>query len=546
MTPPTSPTSPSDMMHDGSKAFAASGTADDIVLADADVDCRMPDAAARASGVLLHLTSLPGPYGSGDMGAAAFRFIDWLVSAGQSCWQFLPLGDVGFAGSPYAGNSAFSGNPLLIDLVALHAQGWLDAQDLDSGAGFDDRHVDFERVSAFRMQRLRKAAARFGASSPPSLRKDFERFCGTEAYWLDDYALFMVLSERFQGACWVDWDAPLALRQPEALARVAREAAEGIAFWKFCQWTFDRQWRTVRAYASQCGVRLIGDMPIFVAHNSVDVWARSALFQLRRDGHPSVVGGVPPDVFSDIGQRWGNPLYRWEAHSAEGFRWWTDRLRRLFAMVDMARIDHFRGFESCWEIPAEAPTAMTGRWVRSPGDALFGAVRDALGPLPLIAEDLGVITPEVNALRLRLGLPGMRVLQFAWGEDPGNDGYHLPHRYTRGSVVYTGTHDNDTARGWWSAAPERVRTHVRDYLACDGGDIGWSFVRAACASVAALAIHPMQDLLRLGAEHRMNTPGTVQGNWRWRMQWDDVRPEHASLLARMCNLYGRGPAALRP
>ncbi|MEO9041792.1 MAG: 4-alpha-glucanotransferase [Rhodoferax sp.] len=495
----------------------------------------------RASGVLVHITSLPGAHGSGDLGPAAFHFVDWLRSGGQTLWQFLPLGGIGLGHSPYMGSSAFGGNVLLIDLAELHQKGWLEAQDLFPTEGMRDRAINFPEVIEFRMARLARANARFQVMGAPEDRADLANFSERHASWLNDYALFMALAEHLGAREWTDWDAPLARRDPQALAAAAQTHAAPIDFWKFCQWCFFRQWRRLKAYANARGVRLVGDVPIFVAQQSADVWVRPELFELDTQGRPIMVAGVPPDTFSDTGQRWGNPLYRWSAHEGENFVWWISRVRHVFEMVDIARIDHFRGFESCWEIPATEPTAVQGRWVAVPGDALFTAIADALGPLPIIAEDLGVITTEVTALRKKHGFPGMRVLQFGWGADQIGDAHHLPHTYEPGAVVYPGTHDNDTTLGWWNSVPDGVRHHVRDYLAFDGTDVGWAFIRAACASVAELAIYPLQDVLRLSGEHRMNKPGTPEGNWRWRFMWADVGPEHAALLKHLSRLYGRLP-----
>lgn len=496
----------------------------------------------RASGVLLHLTSLPGPHGSGDLGPAAYHFVDWLHSAGQSLWQFLPLGDIGLGHSPYMSRSAFAGNVLLIDLAELHQRGWLDAADLTPTEGLSDDRVAFDRVIPFRMERLRRAAARFAASATPQERAELAAFRLEHAAWLDDYALFMALSEQFGEQSWNTWEPPLAQREAAALQTARAEHAQRIDFWVFAQWCFFRQWAALLAYANGKGVKLVGDMPIFISLNSADVWARPDLFQLDDTGQPTVVAGVPPDYFSATGQRWGNPHYRWEAHQTEGFAWWIARLRATFALVDMVRIDHFRGFESCWEIPADEPTAIGGRWVPAPGAALFDAVFQALGPLPIIAEDLGVITPEVTALRQRFGFPGMRILQFGWGEDDGGKNAYLPHNHTHDTVVYPGTHDNDTTVGWWHNAPESVRHHLRDYLACDGGDIAWTLIRAASASVADIALFTMQDVLRLDGAHRMNTPGTAEGNWGWRFTWAQVQPHHADGLKHFGLLYNRLPS----
>ena len=496
----------------------------------------------RASGVLLHPTSLPGLHGSGDLGSDAFRFVDWLAAAGQSLWQVLPLGGVGPGNSPYMSTSAFAGNTGLVDLVELHQQGWLEASDLEPVAGLAEDIVQFPVVAAFRMARLARAADRFAAHASASQRAEFERFQGAHADWLDDYALFMALSESHPGRDWCTWDQALARRQPAALAAARARLRSRVGFWKFCQWAFFRQWARLRAHARARRVRIVGDTPIFVAHHSADVWCRPELFELDADGRPTVVAGVPPDRFSPDGQRWGNPLYRWAEHARDGHAWWIQRLRRTFELVDIVRIDHFRGFSAHWEIPAGQATAARGRWVEGPGAALFEAVNQALGPLPIIAEDLGVITPDVDALRRRLGLPGMRILQFAFDGDAGNR--FLPHNHERDAVVYTGTHDNDTTAGWWAQASEHERHFARGYLATDGHDMPWALIRAACASVADAAIHPMQDVLALPSECRMNHPGQGQGWWKWRMRWSQVHAWHAERLAELGRLYGRDAAAL--
>jgi 4-alpha-glucanotransferase len=492
----------------------------------------------RAAGVLLHPTSLPGPHGSGDFGAAAFHFVDWLACAGQRLWQVLPLGGIGPGHSPYMSTSAFAGNLLLIDLDELHRRGWLDAGDLEPIAAFSDRSVAFETVIPYRLERLAKAAGRFAAAARADERADLAAFEAAHAHWLPDYALFMALVER-HGAEWVDWEPALARRDAAALKAAAAAHAERIAFWTFCQWCFHRQWAGLRAYAGERGVRIVGDVPIFIAHQSADVWAHRDLFELDAGGRPTVVAGVPPDLFSATGQRWGNPLYRWDAHARDGYAWWIARIRHTLALADLARVDHFRGFAGHWEIAAAEPTAINGRWLPGPGAALFDAITAALGPLPLIAEDLGVITPDVDSLRRQFGFPGMQVLQFAWGQGDGSANRYLPHNHQPDAVTLTGTHDNDTSVGWWASAPDAVREHLHDYLPTDGHDIAWDLIRAASASVSDLAIVPLQDVLGLSGEHRMNVPGQGHGNWRWRFAWSDVRPDHAERLLRLTRLYGR-------
>ena len=511
------------------------------VQEDAPQDKARTTRFTRASGILLHPTSLPGPHGSGDIGPAACHFVDWMVSAGQSLWQILPLGGIGPGNSPYMSSSAFAGNPLLINLQALQQAGWLDAADLVPDAGFQEHRLNFSAVVPWRMERLHRAAARFASSAAPGDRSSFDAFCTRHAAWLDDYALFMALGAAHEWQLWCDWPPALARRDADALAQARAQHGTALAFWQFCQWCFFDQWQQLKTYANGRGIRIVGDAPIFVAYQSADVWARQDLFLLDSAGRAQVVAGVPPDYFSATGQRWGNPLYRWDAHHQEAYHWWTERVRSTFALVDIVRIDHFRGFDACWEIPASEPTAVVGRWMPGPGAALFEAIEAALGELPIIAEDLGVITPEVDALRRRFGLPGMRVLQFAFGADNSNT--YLPHNYEPNTVVYGGTHDNNTSLGWWAEASAAERAHVCDYLCVDGHDIAWDLIRAACASVADMAIHPLQDVLELGAECRMNLPGKGEGYWEWRFTWDQVRPVHAQRLRHLCGLYRRGPTA---
>jgi 4-alpha-glucanotransferase len=493
----------------------------------------------RASGVLLHPTSLPGPHGSGDFGPAAYHFVDWLVAAGQRLWQILPLGGIGPGNSPYMSSSAFAGNVLLIDLVELHQQGWLDESDIQTQAydGLADHRVKFPNVIPYRMDRLARAAARFAESGTEAARAAYETFCNEHAGWLEDYALFMSLADEHNWQEWSQWDEALAKRRVAALRTARKKHADRIAFWKFCQWCFFRQWLNLKHYANQRGVQIVGDAPIFIAYQSAEVWARQDLFELDAAGKPTVVAGVPPDAFSETGQHWGNPLYRWKAHAKENYAWWVDRIRRTFELVDIVRIDHFRGFAAYWEIPATETTAMNGRWMPGPGKALFDAVATALGPIKVIAEDLGIITPDVEALRVGCGFPGMRIYQFAFGS--GSDNVYLPHNHDHDTTVYTGTHDNDTTLGWWSQTGDGERRHVCEYLGTDGREVHWDLIRAACASVGDTAIHPMQDVLGLGGEARMNFPGKAEGYWEWRFNWSQVHDWHAQRLANLCRLYGR-------
>ncbi|APW38240.1 4-alpha-glucanotransferase [Rhodoferax koreense] len=495
----------------------------------------------RTSGILLHPTSLPGPNGSGDFGPAAYHFVDWLVSAGQKLWQILPLGGIGPGNSPYMSSSAFAGNVLLIDLAELQTHGWLASADLE-GADFEAGRLDFARVVPWRMDRLARAAAQFASAASPADVEDFNGFCAAQADWLDDYALFMALAEANEWREWSDWAPSLVRREPAALAAARLELSARVGFWQFCQWCFFRQWLRLKHYANERGILIVGDAPIFIAYQSAEVWARQELFELDASGKPTVIAGVPPDYFSATGQRWGNPLYRWSAHADEGYAWWIARIRRTFAMVDIVRIDHFRGFADYWEIPASQSTAIFGRWLPGPGAALFDAIASALGSLPIIAEDLGIITPEVEALRRQFDFPGMRILHFAFGGDAGNA--YLPHNYEPNTVVYTGTHDNNTTPGWWAEASEAERLHVIDYLGLHGtaidADIHWSLIRAAMASVADTAITQLQDVLGLPGSDRMNLPGVGAGYWEWRFTWDQVLPEHALKLAQLGRLYRRG------
>jgi 4-alpha-glucanotransferase len=494
----------------------------------------------RTSGVLLHPSSLPGPHGSGDCGPAAYHFVDWLVAAGQSLWQILPLNPPGAGNSPYSSDSAFAGSPLLVDLQELHHQGWLQADEIEPAPGLRAERVDYAAVRPYRMERLAWAGQRFAALPESDPRKQaFTEFCAAHADWLDDYALFMALNEAHAHAPWTRWPDALRRREDAALSAAAAVHGRRIAFWKFCQWSFFRQWLMLRAYANGRGIDIVGDVPIFIGHHSAEVWAHQPLFELGDDGMPSVVAGVPPDFFSATGQRWGNPLYRWDRHARDGYAWWVQRMRRVFELVDIVRIDHFRGFAGYWEIPADEPTAVRGQWRPGPGAGLFQAIEAALGPLPIIAEDLGVITPDVEALRLQLSFPGMRVLQFAFGGDPGNS--YLPHHHRHDAVVYPGTHDNDTSCGWWAHAGAHERAFAQAYLGGIDieGDAAWALIRSACASVADTAIYAMQDLLSLPSRCRMNHPGQSDGWWEWRMQWSQVEPWRAARLAEYCRLYDR-------
>jgi len=493
---------------------------------------------ARAAGVILHPTSLPGPHGAGDLGPHAYYFVDWLHTAGQSLWQTLPLGPVGPGYSPYMGSSAFAGNPLLVAFEPLLARGWLDAASLQ--ATWDDTRIDYVALVPWRLQILRQAFAGFEQRSTVQERADLTAWAQTQAHWLDDYTLFMALDQACHPALWPQWPQPLAQRDPQALADARVQHAPELAFWCFVQWQFELQWQALKNYAHGKGVRLVGDLPIFIAHHSADCWARPDLYLLDASGQPRVVAGVPPDFFSATGQRWGNPLYDWAAMAADGYRWWIARLRRQLQLADVIRIDHFRGFVDYWEIPATEPTAIHGCWQPGPGLALFTALSEALGALPIIAEDLGIITPEVIALRERTGFPGMRVLQFAFSGDASHP--FLPHNFDPNTVVYTGTHDNDTVPGWWASCNPHERAFAAQYLGlenCHEQGVHWAMLRAAWLSVAHLALCQFQDVLGLDGQHRMNTPGSM-GCWSWRFKWEWVEPQMATQLARLTAASGRG------
>lgn len=487
----------------------------------------------RSSGILLHPTSLPGAFGAGDFGSDAYKFVDWLVSAGQTCWQVLPLGEIGPGNSPYMSSSAFAGNMLLIDLAELSSHGWLIHDDLIPHPDFRPDRVDFALLHPFRMERLRRAARSFFSSSPDKMHRAYEGFCAAEGEWLDDYALFMTISSSESWREWNHWPKELRHREPLALHRLQQACADEIGFWKFCQWCFARQWSKLKRYANERGIRIIGDVPIFVAWQSADVWSHQELFDLDASGRPSVVAGVPPDYFSETGQLWGNPLYRWDIHKETGYAWWIARLRHALRQTDLVRVDHFRGFVAYWEIPADAPTAIDGKWEAGPGESLFAAFEQAFPHLPIIAEDLGLITPDVLELRDQFNLPGMRVLQFAFGD--GEPNHFLPHHYVTNTVAYTGTHDNDTTVGWWNTLSAHEKTFAQEYLGIseNGDAINWTMMRALSRSVASTVIFPMQDVLGLSSEHRMNFPGHPSGNWEWRFTWDMIRPEHGLALAEM-------------
>lgn len=499
----------------------------------------MPQTDRRRAGILLHPTSLPGPHGIGDLGAGAQAFVDWLSATGLTSWQVLPLVPPGAGNSPYSSWSAFAGNPWIIDLVDLAQVGLLDASDLDPPSALRDGRdrVDFARVFEFKRPRLDRAADRLRRDGNHPWHAAFVAFrAGND--WLAETALFAALKAAHGDGAWWQWPAALRDRDPKALAAARVSLADAIERVEAIQFLFQRQWDRLHGLCRSRGIELIGDLPIYVDGDSADVWANRELFMLEADGRPAWVSGVPPDAFSDIGQLWGNPLYRWDRLAADGYRWWIARLRRALALTDRVRIDHFRAFSAYWAIPAAARDARTGKWVKGPGRAVFDAFEQALGKaLPIIAEDLGDIDEPVRELLESTGLPGMKVLQFAFGGE--SDNLYLPHHHRPNAVVYTGTHDNDTTLGWWKAASDKVRHHVRIYLRVDGNDIAWDFIRAAFASPCRLAIVPMQDVLALDARGRMNTPSTPEGNWGWRVRVEALRRDQTDRLRALAGLYGR-------
>ena len=494
----------------------------------------------RSSGILLHITSLPGPYGIGDMGPAAYRFVDFLARTKQRIWQVLPLVPVGMGNSPYSSPSTFAGNPLLISPDRLLEQGLLDREDLANPPAFPADTVDFKRVIPYKHRLLRRAFEHFENGRSPYSTTEFERYCEQESEWLEDYALFMALREQFEQRPWTEWPRPLALRHDEALAKARKQHGRRIRMHKFWQFIFDRQWTALKEYCYAHQIRLFGDLPIYVAHNSADVWSQPDLFHLDEEGEPTVVAGVPPDYFSETGQRWGNPIYRWDLMHKRGYRWWKRRLTSTLNQVDLVRLDHFRGFEAYWEIPAEEETAVNGHWVDGPGADLFNALREEVSPLPVIAENLGDITQGVIDLMHAFNFPGMAVLQFAF-HDRESD--FLPHNFSRNLVAYTGTHDNNTFVGWWNDKSElsgEARTFARQYLPPHDADaVHWSGIRLLMASVANSVVIPLQDVLGLEAEARMNTPGQGHANWTWRFRDEQIDEATVRRLRMLTDTYGR-------
>ncbi len=496
----------------------------------------------RASGILLHPTSLPSRGGIGDFGPAAYAFADFLASAKQGLWQVLPLGPLGFGDSPYSSTSAFAGNPLLISLERLADRGWIDRSQVEAAVGGGEP-LDYPAVFRKKLPLLFAAARNFVRSAAPKARMRFENFCRENQWWLDDFVLFDGLRARFKLEAWNRWPHELTHRDPLAIEREHAEMLDELEIRRAVQFFFFEQWQALRAYCAQHSIRVVGDIAIFVNFDSADVWTHPELFRLNSELDPEVVAGVPPDFFSKDGQRWGHPLYRWDVMKENGYKWWVDRMRWVTQSFDYVRLDHFRGFSQFWEIPADEPTAIHGHWVDGPKDDLFVKLREALGGLPFFAEDLGYITPDVHALRERLKIPGMAVLQFGFGDAGAHS--HLPHTFTTEKVVYTGTHDNDTLFGWWaSGATEYERQQVATYLGrCEDG-VNWAMIRAASNSVASLSVVPMQDVLGLGSDARMNVPSREAGNWRWRYDAALLRPELTKKLAALAEVSDRLPREL--
>lgn len=490
----------------------------------------------RASGILLHISSLPSRGGIGDLGPTAYAFADFLVAAKQKFWQVLPLGPTGYGNSPYSAISAFAGNPLFISLETLADQGWLDHDRL-AALSANEGPVDFERVAATKIPLLEQAAHRFVERASGDARERFDRFRIDNAYWLDDYAGFSVLRRLFHGARWHAWPEKYSRRTPEGRKRLQDEHGPELAIEQAIQFFFDEQWKNLRQYCAARNIRFIGDVAIFVNYDSAVVWAYPDLFELDANQDPVRVSGVPPDYFSPTGQRWGNPLYRWDVMEQNNFAWWVARIRRALALCDMVRLDHFRGFEAYWAIPAGNATAVNGSWVQAPGMQLFERLRAEFGDLPLIAEDLGVITPQVDEMRTTFSLPGMRVMQFGFSDRGAH--LHLPHRCVENMSIYTGTHDNDTTLGWWQSSNQVERDAVAAYLHPGDDGIVWAMMRSAAASVARLCLFPMQDALGLDSSARMNTPAQSGGNWEWRYRPQDLHPWITEKLAALMTVTDR-------
>lgn len=495
----------------------------------------------RAAGILLHPTSLPGKFGVGDLGHEAYNFVNFLEAAGQKLWQVFPLGPTGYGDSPYQCFSAFAGNPLLVSPEKLHESGFLSNDDIADIPGTDPSFVDFGSVINYKKSLLKKAFEKF-KSNGNGFEEAFAQFSRENSVWLEDFALFMAAKDYHGGKLWTEWDKGLVIREGKALNEWKEKLADDILYHKFVQFQFFHQWKELKKYANGKGIKIIGDMPIFIAYDSADLWANKKYFTVDKEGKLEFVAGVPPDYFSATGQLWGNPLYRWNEMEKDGFLWWRQRIEQALDMVDIIRIDHFRGFDAYWEIPGDAPTAETGKWVKAPGDKLFGSLRNHLGETPIIAEDLGVITKSVEKLRDQFDFPGMKILQFAFGTDMERK--FLPHNYPRNCVVYTGSHDNDTTKGYFDKVKHEnndIYSHTQRYLDYYGDDIVGKLITLAYSSVADIVIIPMQDILNLDGEARMNFPGKLGGNWNWRFKWEQVPPDLAGKYKELALLYERPP-----
>lgn len=495
---------------------------------------------SRASGILLHPTSFPSRFGIGDLGSEAYQFVDFLVHSGQQIWQILPLGPTGYGNSPYQCSSAIAGNPLLISLDQLRSDGLLTDDDLNHPPELP-LQIDFGWVIYLKYPLLRKACDTFRSNASAEQRAAFEEFCQAKAEWLDDYALFMALKDAHEGASWHTWEPELVQRKPEALAAARQSLEAQIFFHQFLQFQFFRQWTALKQYANQHQIQILGDLPIYVAHDSAEVWAHPDLFRLDEEtGLPELMAGVPPDYFSATGQLWGNPIYNWQRLQEQDFHWWVQRFQAMLECVDLIRIDHFRGFESYWAVPQGETTAVNGEWVQAPGRTFFKHLNDVLGELPIVAEDLGLITPEVEALRDEFAFPGMKILHFAF--DSGADNPYLPFQYPRNSVVYTGTHDNDTTLGWFNKRSHDEQERVRQFLGCTSADgIHWDLIRLAHSSVSDLSIIQLQDLLGLDTDARMNSPSQEMGNWGWRYEHGALSDHLRGRLRYFTEMYGRLP-----
>lgn len=490
----------------------------------------------RSSGILLHPSSLPGNYGIGSLGASALAFVDLLNKAGQKLWQVLPMGHTGYGDSPYQCFSIYAGNPILIDLDFLSDEGLLSKSQLKTGETFDANRVDYGKVIHFKREMLKKAHSTF-LENPENNTPEYNAFLVKNAYWLDDYALFMATKEHFGGRPWWEWPDEFRFRNHETLLQFRKRMWQEIEFYRFCQYIFYKQWLSLKKYANQKGISIIGDIPLYVAHDSADVWSNHTVFQFDENRNPKAVAGVPPDYFSATGQLWGNPLYDWDVMEKEGFGWWINRVKATLELYDIVRIDHFRGFEAYWAVPFGEKTAINGKWIKAPGNKLFETIKNQLGDLPIIAEDLGIITPEVEELRDGFEFPGMKILQFAFHSNEKDQ--YLPHNYSTGFVVYTGTHDNDTLRGWYYSLDKNIKMKVLEYAGADEHQFVGKMIKMAWSSVARMALIPMQDLLELGGEGRMNTPGTPAGNWQWRYRNDQISDEKINWLNHITNIYNR-------